>query len=153
MLPADATDLLWLRSLPVLSQWNLSAFLHWAQSAEEPLLIDVLGRISLPEHRCDFGGPSRPITIRGHVLSPSPCTEINCIRCTRGAGGYQFRWISPLWTAKAFIDYENEGPRVMLTRIQQGASPATLPLIDRCPTDAEMNAWAQRFEATSRTTS
>ena len=75
MLPADATDLLWLRSLPVLSQWNLSAFLHWAQSAEEPLLIDVLGRISLPEHRCDFGGPSRPITIRGHVLSPSPCTR------------------------------------------------------------------------------
>jgi hypothetical protein len=136
----------WLRFIPVLSQWNLSAFLHWAQSAEEAVLHQVLDLVYILEHRSYGGGTSYPITVRGHVLRPAPCNTDECIRCTNGQGGYQFRWVSPLWTAKAFIDFENEGQHIISNRIHAGGSPADLPLIDCCPTDAEMGEWSRRHE-------
>ena len=107
------------------SPLNFSLFMKWCSTAQEEELDAVLNTVHMVEHRsdvCFFGTPVlHPVVInradlgRKWILPPAKCEANNCLRCTSGRGGWQFRWIGP-WTCPNTVGDENTNPREIVRR-------------------------------------
>ena len=107
------------------SPLNLNAFSKWCRTATEEELEDVMNTVVMVEHRTPpelFGIPGPPPIIinrpdlgKQWPLFQVTCNESNCLRCTSGRGGWQFRWIGP-WTCPNTVGDENTDPRDIVAR-------------------------------------
>ena len=92
----------------VLSDHNLAGFLSWASRSNIVFVEKTLQYVYLVEHKSiDLGVPTAsPGFTRDGVtyqLSQFPCTARQCARCAEQRGGYQFRFVSPMWTQQWWI--------------------------------------------------
>ena len=107
------------------SPLNYGAFMKWCRTATEEELDAVTKKVHMVEHRSDFGPFGQPVLYpvivkradlgRQWTLPPAKCQENNCLRCTSGRGGWQFRWIGP-WTCPNTVGDENTDPRDIVAR-------------------------------------
>ena len=63
--------------------------------------IGIWGHLPFTVHRCGLLPEQENLAPPGFRTVRCPGGP-SCARCTTGDGGYQFRWLSPLW-AKAYV--------------------------------------------------
>ena len=80
----------------------LSAYLHWASTAESAEVEALFPHLWMVDHRFELATPPAPRRVRGMEMPTRPCSEEGCERCAHGWGGYQFRWIDRRW----LVQYE-----------------------------------------------
>ena len=113
----------------VLSPCNLPSFLKWAATATEAELDAVMPEIYIIEHNMgsesdsEFGPPPAPRIDREDlhrvwVLSQRMCTDLYCMRCRSGRGGYKFPWIGP-WTCPTIVGDDSTPPAELYRRASE----------------------------------
>ena len=89
----------------VLSDCNLSGFLSWTRKAHKGQVLAALDRVCIVQHRSLL--PPPPVTIQigdmSYDIPQAECVSPLCERCFSLRGGYQFRFVSPLWTEMWWI--------------------------------------------------
>ena len=113
---------MWIGKGPLLADRNLSGFLAFMNSAstEISFRMCVLRWVCSINHKSSKRRSQISVEIDGqdHSLPGINCDDPDCTRCNSCHGGYEFPWISPLWTKEwwANVDFFFEGvPSHMVT--------------------------------------
>ena len=86
----------------VFSEINLSSFLGWVSQPDwDPSeFSDVLDRLVFVLHRIPDGYPNTS-PLERYGVRTAFCKDVGCTRCSSMQGGYQFRYVSSLFTPSA----------------------------------------------------
>ena len=94
----------------VFSELNLSSFLGWVSQpgwAQEEYQ-DVLEKLVFVWHRCPEGAVvTSPVAALG--VRTAQCRDVGCTRCASRQGGFQFRYVSKLFTPAAAVSFYSSG--------------------------------------------